>query len=165
MILSIDPGVRQAGAALFENGELTTAWLSKGDKEIAGLVTWPIATAWAVFEDIGAHTIPDAIQHLVMEIPYIYPAQFQKGDQQDIIQVALMNGALAGLFLNVPGAEIVTYLPKQWKGQVPKDTMIERIKSKLDTEELSRVQIVEDKKHQKDIWDAVGVGLKYVGRL
>lgn len=164
MILAIDPGKRHAGCALFEDGELASAWLSKADKKKAeSLGSWHAATALAVNEQAVHRTYPDSIDAYVIERPEIYKGQSVKLSN-DCVDLAIVGGALAGL-----GALQLTKvhfcLPKEWKGQVEKQAMVRRIEKRLRDGEYGRVDLPKNKARQTDVWDAIGIGLRYVGRL
>ncbi len=155
MMISIDPGVKTAGVACWEDDELISAWLSKGE-------TWD-RTAFNVLCCLEDHFPKEIIlsAHAVIERPQVYREEFLKGDPNDLITLALMVGATAGYLINEP----TLYYPREWKGQVPKDTMIERIKGKLSEEEYRRVDLPRAKSLHHNIWDAVGIGLYQLGRL
>jgi hypothetical protein len=51
-------------------------------------------------------------------------------------------------------------LPNKWKGNLPKKICKDRCKAVLTPEELARV-----KTEDHNVWDAIGIGLWYLGRL
>lgn len=153
MLLTLDPGSKVCGLALFDGTELQTAWLArtKGD--------W-FEMARACYLSVVARTHPDKVGTLVIEKPQIYVQSRQKGDANDLIPLALVEGALAAF---LTPSSIHEYKPAQWKGQVPKEVQIERIKSRLTAAENKRVEKT-PKSLMHNIFDAVGLGLHHVGR-
>lgn len=150
MILSVDPGVHFHGCALWEGGELASAWLSPSG-ELSHLA---IHSRDALGVDI-----------LVIEIPQIYAIRRSKGGvkgQNDLVNLAFSAGQLAG---QVDPERMVLYRPREWKGQVPKDIMIERIQDKLSPEEHKRVELPRARSKAHNVWDGIGIGLFYWGRL
>lgn len=154
MILSVDPGLRGCGVALWDAGRLAqaayvenpmktgrgpAAYRAMGD-ELSKLTVW------------GSEPL-----HVVLELPRVYPVS--KGDPNDLIDLAGVVGAIAGCMADTCSH----YEPAQWKGQVPKTIMAKRILSKLSKAELDNVQHVGYKDH--NTIDAIGIGLKYLGRL
>jgi hypothetical protein len=145
MILCIDPGAKKAGASLWEpNGLFTGAWLGRGKD-------W-IETADDVCKQLPTSAIRVSV--VVIEKMQIY-RDTPLAHANDCITLSLMAGRVAGLF---PWAKTVEYYPSTWKGQVPKDIMIERIKAKLSHTEHKRVNLPRLKKGHADVWDAVGIG-------
>jgi hypothetical protein len=55
--------------------------------------------------------------------------------------------------------------PRGWKGNVPKDISHDRIRERLKKQgslldgALKFVELPKSKKHQLDVWDAIGIGL------
>jgi len=156
MLISVDPGVNCAGVAIFEDGELSSAWLSEGE-------SW-IATAQAVWNDLECNYPLEILggMSLAIEVMQVYRQHLLKGDPNDLIDVSLMAGALVGIASCKSCNETTAYRPRQWKGQVPKKVMTKRIEEKLSPDELARVQLPKDKKKQLDVWDAIGIGLYHL---
>jgi len=158
MSINIDPGVKCAGVAVFEGGELATAWLSEG-------TDW-MNTAWRIVQDLYGRYPYEILYEsdLVVEVPQVYTQNKLKGDPNDLISVALVAGAIAGQMSQDQDRIITTYLPHQWKRQVPKDIMIKRIQGSLSGEERDRVELPKQKKLQHNVWDAIGIGLYHERR-
>lgn len=107
-------------------------------------------------------------QTLVIEIPQVYRQGVSKGDPNDLIQLVGVAGAIIGTGFQ----KVVTKLPKEWKGQVPKPTdtkkpyiIAERAKKRLSHKEYDRVLLPTNVRHQWDVWDAIGLGLSHLRRL
>lgn len=156
MILCIDPGLRHCGTALFnQGGRLHEAALIKVGSNI---VRGPKAHRAMALEVYGTYTGIMNLTRVILEFPRIYPrAAQQKGDLNDLLDLAGVDGAIAGLF---SGCEILHVFPSDWKGQVPKPIMTKRIYSKLSEAEKA---VLANKDH--NTLDAVGIGLHHFGRL
>ena len=152
MLVAVDPGVHACGVAVFLRG---------GQLERAAYVTCagggPVAVAGEVRDWFGS-LVADRI---VIERPQVYIPRLMKGDPNDLINLAMVVGALLAT-LHGPGE---TVLPASWKGQVPKDIMVNRIKKRLAPEELARAMLPKTKDLQHNVFDAIGIGLWAVGRL
>lgn len=149
MILSIDPGVHHHGLALWDKGELLSAWLQVDDD--LGRIPSPIATS---------------VSTVVVEIPQIYPISRSKGGlkgQNDLVNLAYH----AGLFVGKLGVPFVQkYKPHEWKGSVPKDIMGDRILGLLSHDEHQRIIWPRARKTKgHNVVDGIGIGLKYLRRL
>lgn len=139
MIVAVDPGVHMSGVALFSD-----------DHVLNNAKWWP---SDQVRFRLGCP--------LYIEVPRIYPgSNSKKGDLNDLLDLSLMAGRIIGA--NSP---VTTIFPAEWKRQVPKDVMVERIKSFLTPEERLRVELPTAKSKHHNVWDAVGIGLYAVGRM
>jgi hypothetical protein len=145
VIVCIDSGAKAAGVSIFENGELTTAWLARGK-------TWE-ETADDVLDKMPVTT--DLVQTVVIERMQIYDST-PLAHANDCITLSLMAGRVTGFFLE---ANIVEYVPHTWKGGVPKNIMTKRIIDKLSQDEIGRVDLPRAKDLHHNIWDAVGLGI------
>lgn len=99
---------------------------------------------------------------VVSEYPQSYIASQQKGDQNDLVELAGVVGATCAEL----GGTVTGVLPREWKGQTPKDIHNARVLKRLTPEELKIVQtcsVSESLLH--NTIDAVGIGLFHLGRL
>jgi hypothetical protein len=157
MILCIDPGLRGCGAALFADTQLQ----------------WAVYVKNPVIEGRGYAThaaLGDAVRRAyaerqplppfltIIEHPVVYPGMPQT-DLNDLLDVVAVGAAVACQF---KGVSSVT--PSQWKGQVKKSVMLERIRDKLTPAEL-RACAFTNKSDNEDLIDAVGIGLWHHKRL
>lgn len=152
MILSVDPGTPGCGLALWElTGELHRAWFAKG-----------LPREWCLRE-LGPYR---TIRSAVVERPQVYVQWRQKGDPNDLVEIALLAGEVVGWLRNHLGRVEAAYpLPSEWKGQLKKEVTTPRVRAALSPEELSRVEMlraVNTLGH--NVWDAVGIGLVHLGR-
>lgn len=155
MIVNVDPGKKMAGVAVFEDGELSSAWLARGKD-------W-LGTAVVIIDELSRRYPQEVIENAlwVIEIPQIYTQNKLKGDPNDLVPLVLVAGALGALIGDQD--RITTYLPRQWGGTVPKDIKNRRTQQKLSEEELARVELPA-KRYQHNVWDAVGIGLYHTRR-
>jgi hypothetical protein len=135
--IAIDPGKHQCGLAKFEAGKLLVACMIKP-------------------EELGLFDAE--YTRLVIEIPRIYPVARQKGDQNDLIEVAFAAGKCSAFF-----QEVKRLYPRDWKGTMPKEKMTARIESRLTPTEFAQVLTRGALRH--NALDAVGIGLYTLGRL
>lgn len=168
MILSIDPGKRQVGFALwhpgtnelFRAGLITTACPYDDDLLVC------MITATAVLRYLDGTAV---ITEYVAERPRIYPLSKQvkngrRTDPNDLPPLMGVSVAIgAGLMLRACGEKFMaqSYLPREWKGTLDKRTMNARAWSRLTPAEQDRVTMKKD----HNVLDALGIGLKYLRRL
>lgn len=160
MLLAIDPSVRSPGVALFDTRTnlLVLAARVKVPKSPFPMM----AAARAIHFWLNARTV----FQLVFEMPQIYRASKSKGDPNDLISLAGVAMAVAGL-CDLSPSEISAPTPAEWIGNIPKFTTgdvkssprAQRILSRLSPDELQAVP------NQHDAIDAVGLGLHRLGRL
>ncbi|MCP3167706.1 hypothetical protein [Myxococcus qinghaiensis] len=168
-LVSIDPGLRHCGVAVFdllsgERATLQAAGLPRNPRPPGGelsLVSWDFM-AFSVREWLRPY-LGDAPYRLIIELPRVYAAAQQKGDQNDLIQLAGVVGMLGGCLPGVIGRRGV--YPRDWKGTVDADAFIERIKQRLDAVEHLRVELPSAASLHHNVWDAIGIGLHALGRL
>lgn len=136
--VSIDPGVNASGIATWRGNQLIAARYYKPSGQWVGY-------------------------SLVIEKPQIYQGRKQKGDPNDLIDLAIEVGVLSTLFSD---GTVTLVKPREWKGQVPKEVMLKRILSKLTADELQLIKGLGLSKSQShNVVDAVGIGLWALGRL
>lgn len=116
-----------------------------------------MADAVATNPDVRAFGRAD---ELVLEVPQVYHQRFQKGDQSDLIEVAGVAGALSSV---LAADRHYGYLPRQWKGQVPKEIHNARVLSKLSGSETANIQpCAASLRH--NVLDGIGLGLFHLKR-
>lgn len=157
--VSIDPGVRDCGVAVWQDKLLQNATLVrcvKGSPSIA-LVSHVVLHVRRFTKDLGA---------VVIERPQVYTQNKLKGDPNDLITLAIVVGqltqALYTAFRGMP--QLLVWRPADWKGQLPKNVSIERTQCRISESERERVQLPKAVSLQHNVWDAVGIGLRYYGR-
>ena len=159
--LFLDPGLRVCGLALFEGPTLISAWLSKNTSStrVRGNEAWE-AMASAVVRDWVRRTRRRGalISVLGCEVPQIYRGSKARPD--DLIQLAGVVGAVSSA---MPANKRVSFYPRQWKRQVPKDVHNARVLGRLDAGEQRAIEHAGAATH--NVVDAVGIGLFFHGRL
>lgn len=163
LVLSVDPGIRACGCAIFRDGVLIFAAFVKnrvdagnGPRESEQMAQ--AIVIWFV-ERVGS---VNGLDDLVLEYPQTYSGRAKRGDANDLFPLAAVDGALAALF---PKAQLTSFLPFAWKQNIDADVMIERIKGRLTPEEKARVALPTAASLHHNVWDGVGVGLAHLGRL
>lgn len=152
-MISVDPGLRHCGVAVWFDRRLIRAGLVTNSM-IAG--RGPVAHK-LMAQSVIQYVFPNGQTEYVLEYPRIYPKGAQrKGDLNDLLDLAGVDGAIAAL---AQGAVQFVY-PADWKGQIPKKIMNDRVWGVLTTSE--RI-VCQSKDH--NILDAVGIGLHALGRL
>jgi hypothetical protein len=138
VLLAVDPGIRGCGAALFTvaSKRLVACAYVKNPIRKGNDVQAALEMARAVLEWEKPIRPLDGPTHLVVEIPQMYTLKHQKGDQNDLLPLAAVDGALAALY-QVP---VTTYLPREWKGQIDKDATAARVTTRLDAAEHDRAR-------------------------
>lgn len=159
VLVAVDPGLRELGLALFHGQTLVACHLVRSpERTVRGPVAWR-AMAKAVVEALGGPR-PEGV--VVTEYPQAYRAQHQKGDQADLIELA---GAVGAVSYALGAERLVGYLPREWKGQVPKEVHNRRIRSKLTDAELAVLTAIRAGALEHNVVDAIGIGLVHLGRL
>jgi hypothetical protein len=152
-IVSIDPGVKLAGIALWQEGIMISATLLRGNH-------------WTEVADSAAEFFSGIpLDQIAIEKPQVYVRSRSKGDPNDLIDLALAAGAIAqALRILSPNATIHEYKPAEWKGQLPKDLCVERTRFALTDDERKRVNLPRAKSLAHNVYDAIGIGLKHLKR-
>ena len=168
-LLAIDPGLRNMGVAVFEDGTLVFADNIKGSPatELSDAI-YDMAKAVISLEELKGVT------EVVSELPQIY--RVSKGDPNDLINICLPACIVIGHTKLKP----TLVYPRQWKGQLPANVCAGRILTKLTEKEREAIDWLESfentlKKCVKEgreiggvkhnAIDAVGIGLYHLGRF
>jgi len=147
---SLDPGIRGCGVAEFVNSVLVRCAYVVNTVGHGQRVTQQMEMAGEVAAYIGeCHT-------LVAEWPRVYARDIQKSNANDLLPLC---GVVASTATIVRPWSIIEYRPSEWKGGVPKKAFNDRILSRLSPAELAIVP------NDHNVIDAVGIGLKALGRL
>lgn len=164
-LVTIDPGLRGTGVAIWLDGKLVNAaYVESAEQKRRGPVAW-VAMAAAVEDHVWEHMDneeEDCAHELVMEVPQIYGPEISKADPDDLLQLAGVDGAIARALRF--GCPVVGYRPREWKGQTPKAIHNRRVENALSLAELDTFQRCPSHLRH-NILDAVGIGLFHLGRL
>lgn len=166
----MDPGLRGCGVAVFHGDSLRFATYAKNPERIGSGYNefYEMANeAWRLV----SHELPCHFSAVVcvVEMPVVYPGSKKGNDPNDLLALTGVGGAFVSIVqYALTGAistpiSVKTVKPAEWKGQVPKQIMNERVQKKLSKEELGKVVSVGALDH--NTWDAVGIGLFALGRL
>lgn len=174
-VLSVDPGLRRSGCALFSSsGQLLAAALVLGESEAStdrakerAVVYRTMAEAVFAWSRREAAAVGGSVDFLAIEFPAVRKRGSQREEKQgvdpnDIVRLAAVVGAIC-VAVEAPAT---VWLPEDWKGQVPKPIHNERALARLSPEELARVPLrprAKDIDH--NIADAIAIGLHFAGRL
>ena len=161
-VISFDCGLSYVGAAIFD---CTTKALVDchyidtgidgryGAEQVADLVLKVLK----VFEKDLSNAL----------ITVEYPEQYaQTPAPRSSVQGLACTGGGIVCMLKREDNKVEFVLPKEWKKQVPKDIMLERIVNRLSDSEkaiLESKRLIKSKKH--NVVDAIGLGLYKIGRL
>lgn len=161
LLLAVDPGVRACGVALFEDEQLVAADWVRTKEEALPKAADALATAVGRWAQRAGSGFPD---YVVIERPKVYENREHEVDKDDLISLAIVAGAVwEGLAGFARDGEFV--LPREWKGQVPKDVHNARVMKHLEPEERAIVHRVKcTPKQIHNVIDAVGLGLWAVDR-
>jgi len=157
--VSIDPGI-ETGWAAWDTHKPTWKLVNVG-------ILSPAGTAW----DTRLRNLCMLFKAYVIE-PYaptkaiIEMGQFFESEggqlcarRGDLAKLLLATGALYGMLRTHCNTGIVLVKPSQWKGQLPKKIVEQRIRRILGSKLCEQLDI------QSHAWDAVGVGLWAQNRL
>ncbi len=162
-LISLDPGIRGCGVALFRGGRLEACDYLKNPVLKGDDVDAVLGMADEVVKWRRLHC-PLVVPEFVFEHPRVYTISKSKGDPNDLMPLVGVAYACAGY---IAGHKSVRVFPATWKGQLTKEACEARIRSRLDTAELAvldaTVHRVGAKAH--NAVDAVGIGLHAVGRF
>lgn len=156
LTIAIDPAVHAASVALFRDQTLLRAAFVPALPPSGG----PRAVALTAWEWVAEAADPTPIGLLVVEKPQVYAAAHQKGDQADIVDLAIVVGALVA---TIPATEVRTPRPAEWKGQVPKPIHNRRTWDALSPAERETIEEVAPGLLH-NVLDAIGLGLWAVRR-
>ena len=143
MIVAIDAGVRKCGVAFFDADGVLKGALTIRNPDQLNKGVW----AW--------RCMVEAVYSVVVA-PDVLVIETMQNDGR-VITDALDVQLVAGMIIGRAPCEVITYTPRQWKGQTPKAATIARIKRDLTLAELDSI----DGKATHDAYDAIGIGRYY----
>lgn len=169
-LLSVDPGTRVCGAALWSDGVLVAAAAVKNPIPTGSDFRECVEAArevlrWARYHDA------ERIDILALEKPQVYQPGGDRtvGDPNGLVPLAAIDGALAAML----GAPVKAYWPKEWGAVGKPDRVSEpypverRVRDRLSSAELRALEAEwpGNVKHSYDLVDAVAIGLHHLGRF
>lgn len=161
-VLSIDPGIDWGYAVWNSHG----THFFKLESPIKSGVLWASKTItnWHEKLDVACRQFDTLLKDLIHPLERVIieePAYFQSAGggvaarRGDLVKLALVTGAFAGI-ANCKYMAVIELVPvTTWKGQLPKEVVIKRIREKL-----PKIKGV-----TSHAWDAVGIGLHAKGHF
>ncbi len=173
-LAAVDPGVHGCGVAIFDGGTLIEAHYTcpsrnpfHKSEHACGLVTPGIPDIQGRGNYARAHcTAREAlaamgwVDDLIVEHMFKYPGM-DKINVNDLLDVQTVAAMVAASH-----SSAISVYPPQWKGNVPKKIMTERIKKLLTPKERAILDAGDwPKSLEHNVVDAIGIGLWRLGRL
>jgi len=152
--ISIDPGFRYFAYSIFHEGKIVKADLIKTKSQQWD--KWTNQPPSFIEIDDVIDSFNWVGKKALIEFPEIYT---QTPNPNDIIKLASACGAYTSI-LQRKGFDVEWVKPKEWKGTVPKNIMLNRIVAKIHEDEYNN--IIKPKDH--NVIDAIGVGLWKIKR-
>lgn len=157
VVIAIDPSVSSTGVTIFRDGVLARAFfvgLNPGNPlGMARLVERRIEDACAMLGLQLAHA------QVATEQGQIYE-HGKKAPDEDVLTLHAAAYAIVGR-LNLP---YTAYTASQWKKQLKKDMVTERVQKRLSLDELRAVDLPPAVSLQHNVWEAIGIGLVHLRR-
>lgn len=158
-LLTIDPGIGSTGWAYWDTSSL--------EPRATGIIktspaVWSLhakAQGVSLVHDVLSVNRKRRSMQIFCEFPSFFAgnsggmAASQSGSIQKLAYLVGVYSAM--MTAEFPTSVFTPILVRDWKGQLPKEVVIRRIKSILGEHAC--------KQFQKDIWDAVGIGLAIKG--
>ena len=155
-LIAVDPGLRSAGWAVFHGQDIVSAGIVNPRQEYREEEV--VTRAVDVGQQLGdlVHKKFSGVTHAIVEMPVYYgPGDKNAGS---IFKLCVCIGSIAQA-LNERGVIVETVNVPEWKGQLPKEVVIRRIKIIVPDWAIKGLNL------EKDMWDAVGIGLWKLGRF
>jgi hypothetical protein len=149
VLATVDPGKQGLAWAIFVDELLV---------EVGMLENIIFENAYRVLTAVFTRVKPNIA---VIEIPQVYQQRLQKGDPNDLIDVAVVAGMVAGTLVPWVHGPVQLIRPRVWKGNRPKAVDNRHTLSVLSAEEKTKIPSGA-KRH--NVLDAVGIGLWKLGR-
>ena len=157
VLVAVDPGLREAGLAVFVGGKLARV-------ERVAVDNGEDVQQWRAMGEALAEACPDDVQHIAVE--EMRPRRNMPEAVPRIMHLVGVTGAFVGAFaLNVT-TELVD--PHVWTAGLNKTLNKARIAQRLSPEETKVMDAALAKcvaRNRKELWDAVGIGLFALKRL
>lgn len=152
-LIAIDPG-KVTGFAVFDASDPDLPWEGIHRLKFAGVRTFE--ECLVSVENHAPLRQDKPAGDCLIEVPQVYPGQQQKGDQNDLIKLAIMVGRYADR-ATACRFRVTLVKPREWKGQLPKDVCWRRVRETLTPYELTTLEKL-SKSRAHNMHDAIGLG-------
>jgi hypothetical protein len=161
IVLAIDPGLQACGTALFKNADLVAAaWVKapfpvKNEPNGWRAMAQTVGT-WADRHVNGFSTITT--------VAFEQPGAYRTDTPSSTL---ILQGLLAidvWICALYPDAQYIRYFPRDWKGTISPEIICQRAWDRLGPLEQAKV-VLPCKSRAHNVLDAIGIGLKAVGRF
>lgn len=152
-LITIDPGLTGTGMAAWVDGKLylARALSQPPPGKLMTRVDTLVDQARAFIAAYGGH-----LPRVVIERPQTYRGRGAgHTDANDLLDLMLLVGGLA----QIRPQRTSLALPAEWKAQRKVEVVVARAREVLSLEECMCIDLQCSKKHQTDVWSAVGIGL------
>jgi hypothetical protein len=157
---SIDPGKHACGVAVWSGGNLI--WASWVKNPFAKTHGKERVERWRDMGKMVAVHLQKWGRYgvgLILEIPQVYSGERDE-DKNDLLDLAGVQGAIVG----ATGFDVEwSPVPREWKGQLPKEISVKRVEAKLSSEEKARIEWPA-KSYRHNVYDAIHLGIVFLER-
>jgi len=150
VLYAVDPSTVATGIAIFTYAELLDVVLLQSNGGVVDMIR-------EIQRFFGSHGVNVQRSYAcVVETPVAYPFGGRGADPNDLIQVAVVAGAVRAHF-----STSTAVTPRQWNGGVPKKITAKRIRALLTPKQIAMVEAVPyGVRH--NVWDAIGIGMYHL---
>lgn len=151
-LLTVDPGLRACGVALWRDGELQSACAVRGVVEGRGPEAWrTLASGIGVWVEARVEEGEQGV--VLVETMKVYAQG--RADPADLVELAGVSGAVVGRL----GWRAEGVRAAEWNGQLPSPIRRNRTRDWVEAQGWNdRVNLDTTARFQQDIWSAIGIG-------
>lgn len=155
VFMAVDPSINYCGYAVYSGKKLISCGIIKtktADKKET-LKDFSSKT-WYIVEELKKIKKKNEVEFVVLEIPEYWGASgYIARESGSIFKLVFLCGVICGSFKGT-----ITYTPSQWKKQLPKEVVRNRLVKAMPNVDFSKLR--------HDIVDAIGIGYFHVhGRI
>lgn len=155
--VTIDPGLRNLGVAIFRNKILVRAFLWELDKSVSRA-----SRVRELRRDL--QSLFDLRPFVICETPRVYGGRSAHGDTQDLLDLSRVVGLIEQEFVTAFGDDCFrAVFPQEWAGQVPKEVRHLRLEEKMMVAEKAAIEKC-PVSLRHNVLDAVGIGFALLNR-
>lgn len=167
VLIALDPGLRKAGLAIYQDGSLSHALTVRSHCEDDDVATAAAAMARSCADAVGGWALPyGSPATWVVETQQHYAG---KSVAADLVALTTATGWILGVCV-WPNSRVHLVLPRVWKGQLKKEIVRSRVQAILNADELAAFRLPDGRRQgtadraSHDAWDAVALGAWALGR-